>query len=652
MKTKLLLLSLLIVFCTKAVFSQLDITYNLQNHSGFEISCHGGTGVVDATPVNGVPPYTFAWTGPNSYTATTEDISGIPAGTYRCMVTDSVGDTISKSVTLNEPKELDATLNPSDYNGYNISVHGKSDGKIDIDAGGGATPYFYLWNDNSTGSALKDVPAGTYSVQIKDNNMCTINKNITLTEPAVLSITSITASTYGSNNVKCYRGKDGSIILTVTGGVTSATAPYKYEWSNGSFKQNPDGLGAGKYYVRVTDVNDAVKTDSITLTEPSEFSVKLIPSSMIGYNVSCNGCTDGTITTTVIGGTSAFTYLWEGSQTTANRSGLSVGDYNVTVTDANGCKAENGIRLNEPAQGGWTLNSNIGDTTNSIGTINNAPLIFKTNNLEQLRIAATGEATFQKNLQFGVGGKLNYRAATGGYPEMYSLGAVPDPNVIDKYKFCTTNPLLINAAYQYSGLFQSFGMSGSNLNVLTMGFDGANGVMELAGTTSSGDPKLYINTNCGKDVIICGGGAGKVGIGNVSPTEKLQVTGNAIVSGKVFIGMTGCTGCSANPLYKLYVDGGIMTHDVKVTATSPFPDYVFEKEYKLMTLAELEKYIAKNKHLPELPSAKEIEKNEGYELGDMQTKLVQKVEEQTLYIISLQKQMDELKKQLDELKHN
>ena len=71
-----------------------------------------------------------------------------------------------------------------------------------------------------------------------------------------------------------------------------------------------------------------------------------------------------------------------------------------------------------------------------------------------------------------------------------------------------------------------------------------------------------------------------------------------------------------------------------------------------MTLAELEKYIAKNKHLPELPSAKEIEKNEGYELGDMQTKLVQKVEEQTLYILSLQKQMDELKKQLDELKHN
>ncbi len=56
MKTKLLLLALLIVFCTKAVFSQLDITYNLQNHSGFEISCHGGTGAIDATPVNGVPP--------------------------------------------------------------------------------------------------------------------------------------------------------------------------------------------------------------------------------------------------------------------------------------------------------------------------------------------------------------------------------------------------------------------------------------------------------------------------------------------------------------------------------------------------------------------------------------------------------------------
>ncbi len=569
------------------------------------------------------------------------------------MVTDSVGDTISKSVTLNEPKELEATLNPSDYNGYNISVHGKSNGKIDIDAGGGATPYFYLWNDNSTGSTLKDLPAGNYSVQIKDNNMCTINKNITLTEPPVLSITSITASTYGSNNVKCYRGKDGSIILTVTGGVASTTKPYKYEWSNGSFKQNPDGLGAGKYYVRVTDVNDAVKTDSITLTEPSEFSVKLTPSSMIGYNVSCNGCTDGTITTTVTGGTSAFTYLWEGSQTTANRSGLTVGDYNVTVTDANGCTAYNQTRLNEPAQGGWTLNSNIGDTTNSIGTNNNAPLIFKTNNTERMRIGETGNVgigtttptekmevngnlKMSGNLKFGGNNTIGYLPTMNGNPPVMAFNRWPPWGPIPSACWSMPTTLLQN---QFTGILQSYNSGGTGL--LNMGFDGDNGIIDVAGTSpNTGNPSdLYINSNCGRDVYVCTGANG----GNVKMCD-------ATTGGKVFIGIPTCTTCSST-LYKLYVEGGIATRDVKVTANS-FPDYVFEKEYKLMTLAELEKYIAKNKHLPELPSAKEIEKNEGYELGDMQTKLVQKVEEQTLYIISLQKQMDELKKQLDELKHN
>ncbi|HCI58751.1 MAG TPA: hypothetical protein DFH96_08205, partial [Bacteroidetes bacterium] len=70
---------------------------------------------------------------------------------------------------------------------------------------------------------------------------------------------------------------------------------------------------------------------------------------------------------------------------------------------------------------------------------------------------------------------------------------------------------------------------------------------------------------------------------------------------------------------------------------------VFAKDYELMGIYELEAYLKKHKHLPEIPSAVEVESNEGFEVGDMQTKLLKKIEEQTLYIISLQKQIDELK---------
>lgn len=118
--------------------------------------------------------------------------------------------------------------------------------------------------------------------------------------------------------------------------------------------------------------------------------------------------------------------------------------------------------------------------------------------------------------------------------------------------------------------------------------------------------------------------------------------------GKVFIGMNPCPSCTTGS-YRLYVEGGIKAREIKVTAI-PFPDFVFDKKYKLRSLPELEQYISENKHLPNIPSAAEIEKNEGIEIGDMQTKLLQTIEEQALYIIDLQKQMNLLKEEVASIK--
>ncbi len=123
-------------------------------------------------------------------------------------------------------------------------------------------------------------------------------------------------------------------------------------------------------------------------------------------------------------------------------------------------------------------------------------------------------------------------------------------------------------------------------------------------------------------------------------------------AGNVFIGFTPpCVSGCANPLYKLYVEGGIMARDIKVTATTPFPDFVFDKKYHLRSIPELEKYILQNKHLPNFESTTEVEKNEGFELGAMQRKLLQTIEEQALYIIDLQKQMEALKMEFSTIKN-
>lgn len=137
---------------------------------------------------------------------------------------------------------------------------------------------------------------------------------------------------------------------------------------------------------------------------------------------------------------------------------------------------------------------------------------------------------------------------------------------------------------------------------------------------------------------------GMTGLGTEWPNAKLEVAGDMIVKTKLGI---GCIPPDDN-LYKLFVEGGIMARDIKVTINT-FRDYCFADDYNLMSIPDLSQYIAAHKHLPGLPSAKEVADNNGFQLGDMQLRLVEKVEEQSLYILQLQKQIDELKKLMESL---
>ena len=123
-------------------------------------------------------------------------------------------------------------------------------------------------------------------------------------------------------------------------------------------------------------------------------------------------------------------------------------------------------------------------------------------------------------------------------------------------------------------------------------------------------------------------------------------TSNANVNNYVlFLKDNGNVGIGTNnPQAKLAVNGNILAKSVRVNVGSEYwPDYVFSPEYELMELNDLKNYVEKNKHLPGIQSAKDVGEQGEVDLGEMNTKLLEKIEELTLYIIDLQKQIDELK---------
>lgn len=165
---------------------------------------------------------------------------------------------------------------------------------------------------------------------------------------------------------------------------------------------------------------------------------------------------------------------------------------------------------------------------------------------------------------------------------------------------------------------------------------------------------------------------GNVGIGTTQPSQKLHVSGygqfdsgiignsagllllgspTSTLTNSVFLTTSGALGIGVQngtfPTgYKLAVDGNIIAEKVKVKNSNAWPDFVFKKEYKLPTLFEIEKYVNENSHLPEIPSATEVEKD-GQDLGEMNRLLLKKVEELTLYAIGQEKKIKEQEEKLN-----
>lgn len=292
-----------------------------------DASCFGvadGSATVDAS--GGNLPYQFVWnTNPVQNSAAANNLF---AGTYSPSVIDNEGCISTINVTINQPGIL--LLNTISSN--NITCFGAADGAFEIVASGGTPGYSYQWNNASiNGTTATQLEAGIYEVTITDNNNCTAEANITISEPALL------AAAIFSENITCFGYNDGEINIQTTGG----TGNYTYAWNTGNYNSPlVSTLSPAFYSITVTDENGCSDEVSATITQPSQIIVALADSFAIQYGDSVQ------LTNTISGGTGNYSYLWSPD------SFLGCGNcqepfafpeltaqYTLTAIDESGCNA-------------------------------------------------------------------------------------------------------------------------------------------------------------------------------------------------------------------------------------------------------------------------------------------------------------------------
>ncbi len=330
----------------------LAVTYSVESET-----CPGANnGSVDITVSGGVAPYSYSWStvDGSGLSVSEEDQSGLSAGTYQVIVTDSNPDgpctfTIS-DITVNVANTISVGSNIT-----HVRCFGAATGAISVNVTGGSGTYHYLWSGpdgfSSNDANITGLKAGSYTLVVSDviaGTSCSVTRTFVVEEPtSAIEVTDVTVG-----GVDCRGNATGSIDITVAGG----TAPYSFQWTGPASIPDPtledlSNVRSGVYNVVITDANGCVLDyaatygSTINIPQPAEaLEVVLVNVD----DVTSTGGNDGAIEVDVTGGTGSYTILWfddlgspvpgtDGLEVVEN---LTAGTYRVYVEDENGCSDE------------------------------------------------------------------------------------------------------------------------------------------------------------------------------------------------------------------------------------------------------------------------------------------------------------------------
>lgn len=324
-------------------------TNSINNSSGPSISitsnnetCSNVNGSATAIASGGLAPYTYSW----SNGATNASISNLSATTYDITISDTNGCNISSQITITNSAAPSLTV----FTANDICNLGI--GSASVVTSGGEAPFSFNWSSGSNSSNETSLNTGTYTVTVTDNNNCISIESGTVTNSSGPSVSiSATDASCGLNN--------GTTEAFATGGTT----PYSYNWSSGGNSNIENGMSAGSHTITVTDINGCMVTSTFGLSNNTPLA------SSTSQDATCSN-SNGSITVTGSGGVVPYSYNWSNGSTTNTETGLTSGNYIISISDASGsgCLAIEVISISNIAGPTATITTTNETCNNANGT--------------------------------------------------------------------------------------------------------------------------------------------------------------------------------------------------------------------------------------------------------------------------------------------
>ena len=459
-----------------------------------DVNCNGGSdGTVTATFGGGTSAYQVSLDGGAAVAMTSpHTFSGLSSGSHTVKVTDAHSCTMSQLITVNQPTAaLSLSLAETDVNCY-----GGNDGTVTATFGGGTSAY-QVSLDGGAAVAMTSphtfsgLSSGSHTVKVTDAHSCTTSQLITVNQPtAALNLG------LAKTDVNCFGGSDGTVTATFGGG-TAGTSGYQVSLDGGAAvaMASPhtfSGLSSGSHTVKVTDAHSCTTSQLITVSQPTA----ALTLGLAETDVNCNGGSDGTVTATFGGGTSAYQVSLDGGAAVAMTSphtfsSLAYGSHTVKVTDAHGCTASQAITVNQPT----TLTLALTETDakcygGSDGTIT--------------ATFSGGTSAYQVSLDGGT-------AVTMGSPHTFTgLSSGSHTVKVTDAHGCTTGAQLITVSQPAAALTLSLtdtaASAAGNDGTVTATFSGGTSPYTVSingGTaTTSGSPKQFAGLTPGSQTVL------------------------------------------------------------------------------------------------------------------------------------------------------